>query len=263
MLSKLLKSADLRQLTSFVSPAFFDVMPVRQIWSRGRSVMTSRSGETYRAALSQRADELALLPLSIQLADRPPSDDGLGSGVDANAARLVTLYFAQIFSDSPTLLDLRRTSFREREAALTWDPAPWVCSWDPTFLLHLRQLYRGFYAGDDATFRRSLTALRIDVAEDLFRKHFGAEQAGLDFKVKDFVETFHQVFVRCRDRKIELHADFLPLGVYLATLYEHLDGLSVRIDVRAAFERVRAQSSRVHTPTAGEETLPLREASRG
>jgi hypothetical protein len=257
MLSKLLKSADFRQLTSFVSPAFFDVMPVRKIWSRGRSLMTSRGSSTYREAVARRTDELAKLPLAVGLGRALPLPDALGSGIDANAARLVSLYFEQLFSDTPTLLDLRAASCKMAGATLTWDPAPWVCSWDATFISHLRQLYRGFYMDDDATFRRSLAALRIDVAEDLFRKHFGAEQRGLDFKMRDFVDTFHQVFVRCRDSKIELHEDFLPLGVYLATLYEHLDGLSVRIDVRAAFER----SGRTNGPAEAPRTLG--EVSRG
>lgn len=265
MLSKLLKSADLRQLTSFVSPAFFDVMPMGKIWSRGRGLMTSRSSRTYRDALDQRARELARLPLAVRLAgDAPaPTPDLLGAGVDANAARVVTLYFEQLFSDTPTLLDLRASSCRMEGTTLGWDPSPWVCAWDPTFLRHLRELYVGFYGGDDPMFRRSLEALHIDVAEDLFRKHFGAEQTGLDFKMRDFVDTFHQVFLRCRDAKVELHADFLPLGVYLATLYEHLDGLSVRIDVRAAFERVQqAQQGHVGNGASPARSEHAREVPR-
>jgi len=243
MLQKLLRSADLRQLTSFVSPAFFDVLPMGKIWSRGRALMTSRGSSLYRDAAEERASELAKLPLAIKLAGAAfaAARDELGSGVQANATRLVTLYFQQLFSDQPTLLDLRATSCKLEGASLTWDPAPWVCVWDITFLRDLRLLYRGFYAGDDAMFTRSLVALHIDHSEDLFRKHFGAEQDGLSFKMKDFVDTFHQVFVRCKERKVELHPDFLALGVYLATMYDHLDGLDVRIDVRACFDRVLQQ----------------------
>lgn len=239
MLHKLLKSTDIRQLTSLVSPAFFDVMPMTKIWSRGRALMTTRGGRTYREAVERRVDELAKVPLSIQLlkSGTLPVADAWGGGSEGRAARLVTLYFHQLFSDAPTLLDLRATSCREEGETLVWDPAPWVCAWDGAFLHDLRRLYRGFYEGDDAMFRDSLQALRIDLAEDLFRQHFGAEQSGQEFKMRDFVDTFHQVFVRCRDRKVELHPDFLALGVYLATLYEHLDGQKVRVDVRACYTR--------------------------
>jgi hypothetical protein len=247
MLQKLLRSADFRQLTSFVSPAFFDVMPMGKIWSRGRALLTSRGNKLYRDAVDERTGELARLPLAIELAGGafPPARDELGSGVEANATRLVTLYFHQLFSDKPTLLDLRGSSCKMEGTSLRWDPAPWVCVWDGAFLRDLRLLYRGFYAGDDTMFTRSLAALHIDHSEDLFRKHFGAEQTGQSFKMKDFVDTFHQVFVRCKERKVELHPDFLALGVYLATMYDHLDGLDVRIDVRGCFERVQKQQAQV------------------
>ncbi|MDB4975460.1 MAG: hypothetical protein JWN48_3801 [Myxococcaceae bacterium] len=245
MLQKLLQSADLRQLTSFVSPAFFDVMPAGQIWSRGRSLITSRGRPVYQDAVKQRAQELTRVPLAVRLQGEvaAPLPDPLGGGVEGNATRLVTLYFHQIFSDTPTLLDLRRSSFKIEGMTLGWDPAPWVCSWDKAFLSSLRMLYRGFYAHDDQLFRRALTDLHIDLAEDLFRKHFGSEQSGQSFKMRDFVDTFHQVFVRCRDAKVRLHSDFLPLGVYLATLYDHLDGLEVKVDVAACFERVQPDAS--------------------
>jgi hypothetical protein len=112
-------------------------------------------------------------------------------------------------------------------------------------------LYSGFYANDDAMFSASLKALRIDHSEDLFRKQFGAEQSGQAFKMKDFVNTFHQVFVRCKERKVELHPDFLALGVYLATMYDHLDGLDVRIDVRGCFERVQQTAQRAAGQASG------------
>ncbi|MEY4509113.1 MAG: hypothetical protein RLZZ450_1235 [Pseudomonadota bacterium] len=205
--------------------------------------MTSRGNSLYREAVGERASELAKLPLAVKLVGGafPPARDELGAGVQANATRLVTLYFQQLFSDKPTLLDLRASSCQMEGGFIGWDPAPWVCVWDAAFLRNLRELYQGFYAGDDATFTRSLVALHIDHSEDLFRKYFGAEQTGQSFKMKDFVDTFHQVFVRCKERKVELHPDFLALGVYLATMYDHLDGLDVRIDVRGCFERVQRQ----------------------
>ncbi|HEY6881675.1 MAG TPA: hypothetical protein VI299_26795, partial [Polyangiales bacterium] len=241
MFSKLLKSADLRQLSSFVSPAFFDVLPARKIWGRGRALMVSKSSTAYRDAVSARATSLEALPLAVALPGHAPGRDTRGDDARAHATRVVTLFFEQLYSDTPTLLDLRAASARDREGVLQWDPAPWVCQWSPAFLEGLRGLYQGFYAPDEALLAHSLRALRIEIAEDLFRKHFGTQPEAQRFVMKDFVDTFHQVFLRCRDRARELHEDFLPLGVYLATLYDHLDGLPVEVDVPACFAHARGR----------------------
>ena len=91
-------------------------------------------------------------------------------------------------------------------------------------------------ADDDAAFRKALAALHLDAAADLFLDHFGAgEQTAVRFEMAHFTRSFHAVFVRCRERGVQLHPNFVPLGVYLAALYEHLEGLDVPLDVRAAF----------------------------
>lgn len=245
MFGKLLKSADLRQLSSFVSPAFFDVLPARKIWSRGRALMISKTSSDYRDAVAHRARELAAIPLGVALPGQPAYSDALGNDKRAHATRLVTLFFEQIYSDSPTLLDLRADNAHDRDGQLQWDPAAWVCKWSPEFITAVRGLYEGFYGPDDALLKNSLADLRIDLAEDLFRKHFGSHPERQKFVMKDFVNTFQQVFVRCRDAKRELHEDFLALGVYLATLYDHLDGMDVEIDVPACYARARRQSTQV------------------
>jgi hypothetical protein len=239
MFSKLLKSTDLRQLSSFVSPAFFDVLPARKIWGRGRSLMMSKSSSEYRDAVAGRARELQALPLAVALPGQTGSRDALGNDQRAHATRLVTLFFQQIYSDVPTLLDLRGESAKDRDGQLQWEPAAWVCRWSPDFVGAVRGLYQGFYAPDDALLKQSLKDLRIDIAEDLFRKHFGDHPEAQRFVMKDFVDTFHQVFVRCRDQKRELHEDFLALGVYLATMYDHLDGTPVEVDVAGCYARAR------------------------
>jgi hypothetical protein len=239
MFSKLLKSADLRQLSSFVSPAFFDVLPARKIWSRGRALMISKNSSEYRDAVSARARSLEALPLAVALPGQQAARDALGDDQRAHATRLVTLFFEQLYSDSPTLLDLRGQNAHDQKGQIAWDPAPWVCRWSPEFVGALRGLYEGFYAPNDALLTESLKALRIDLAEDLFRQHFGAHPEAQRFVMKDFVDTFQKVFVRCRDQKRELHEDFLALGVYLATLYDHLDGIPIEVDVAGCYARAR------------------------
>jgi hypothetical protein len=242
MFSKLLKSADLRQMSSFVSPAFFDVLPMRKIWSRGRSVMISKGSNEYRDAVTARARSLQALPLAVALPGQQASRDQLGDDARAHASRLITLFFEQLYSDTPTLIDLRAQSARDQKGQIAWDPNPWVARWSPEFLTALRGLYDGFYTPDDALLTQSLTALRIEFAEDLFRKHFGTHPEAQRFVMKQFVDTFHQVFVRCKEHKRELHEDFLPLGVYLATVYEHLDSIPVEVNVVECYTRARRRA---------------------
>jgi hypothetical protein len=266
MFSKLLKSADLRQLSSFVSPAFFDVLPARKIWSRGRALMISKSSPAYREAVAARARSLQALPLAVALPGQQAAPDALGEDQRAHATRLLTLFFEQIYSDTPTLVDLRADNARDQKGQLAWDPAAWVCPWSPDFLASLRGLYEGFYAPNDALLKQSLKELRIDLAEDLFRQHFGAHPEAQRFVMKDFVNTFHQVFVRCRDQKRELHEDFLPLGVYLATLYDHLDSIPIELDVAGCYARARRRGKDARSNGVGsyaEEPRASTEARHG
>lgn len=244
MLAHILRNTEWSQLSSLVSPAFFDVLPARKLYRRGRALLGTRGSESYRSALAARSESLRALPLAVvPTRDFGPTvgpaarSDGLGFDVHGHGERILTLYFHQLFSDGVTLLDLRGSAFRREPAALAWSPAPWLASWDPTFLVALRSMYRGFYAEDDRAFRNGLTALGIASCEELFRKAFGGDSDQQLFRTKDFVQTFHQVFVRCREQNIELHPDFLPLGIYLATLYDALDATSVAYPVRACFAR--------------------------
>jgi hypothetical protein len=150
---------------------------------------------------------------------------------------VLELYFHQLFRGQTVLLDLRNSAFTGAGEKLIWHPASWLAEWSPEFISALRDIYRGFYAHDDALFRSGLAALSLTHSEDLFRKHFGGDQARMTFRTVDFVDTFHQVFQRCKQARVALHADFLPLGIYLAALYDHLEDLAVAVDVAAAFER--------------------------
>ena len=237
MIGRILASGQLGKLASFVTPAFFDVMPAKALWSRARKLLAgTRDHEAFRHAVAERSSELAKLLPEVQMAQRPrtaasPGDDGV------HASRVVELFFHQLFHGRVTLLDLRPGSFTADGERLLWHPAHWVAEFTPDFIAPLRALYRGFYTRDDAQFRQGLQALSLLPCEDLFRKHFGGDQAQVTFRTVDFVDTFHQVFQRCKQHGTSLHPDFLPLGIYLAALYDHLEDLAVAVDVSAAFDR--------------------------
>jgi hypothetical protein len=241
MFGKILGSGQLGKLASFVSPAFFDVMPARALWSRSRQLMAqSRDAALIRRAMQLRAATLATSMPHVHL--HMPDEAGAPNAGDPQlnaqrAASVVELYFRQLYSDGPTLLDLRASAFTQRGQQLIWTPAAWITEWSSDFIGPLREIYSGFYAHDDARFRRGLAALSLSHSEDLFREQFGAGQEQVRFEVRAFIDVFHRVFERCKREHTTLHPDFLPLGIYLAALYDHEQELQVPVDVATAFAR--------------------------
>lgn len=248
MLGKLLSGGEFGQWASFVTPAFFNVMPTKALWQRFKELARgTRDRDLFARVLRERQALLARSPLAVTL-EGPEAgsagerhDEAPGAYADVlpsetRAARVVALYFHQILHGDATLLDLRQQAFSDRHP-FVWRPAAWIARWEPGFIEALRQVYAGFYRDDTAAFQAGLRALNLTHAEDVFRQHFGGGQRAVRFEVKHFVSTFHQVFVRCRDAGTRLHPDFLLLGLCLAALYEHLEGLHVSVDVAAAYER--------------------------
>lgn len=239
MIGKILGSGQLGKLASFVSPAFFDVMPAKALWKRSRSLLAgTRDHEAFRHAVAARSAELSLRLPQIELAPDAKADGRASaseSSGEARGALIVELYFHQLFHGQTALIDIRSSAFTPAGERLSWQPAAWLADWSPEFIHALRDIYRGFYRHDDALFRSGLAALSLTQSEDLFRRYFGGEH--VTFKTADFVDTFHQIFQRCKQARVALHPDFLPLGIYLAALYDHMEDLAVAVDVAAAFER--------------------------
>ena len=191
MLGKIIGSGQLGKLASFVSPAFFDVMPAGALWSRARRLYAlTRDRDAHEHAVKERAAQLKNVMPEVQLAgprdkvERGPHD---ATGRDANwrASVVVELYFRQLFLPGPTLLDLRSVAFTQGSAGLTWKPAPWLAEWSNDFIEPLRELYRGFYTHDDEQFRHGLAALSLSHSEDLFRAQFGADQQHVVFRTQN------------------------------------------------------------------------------
>ncbi|MEY4579983.1 MAG: hypothetical protein RL701_4686 [Pseudomonadota bacterium] len=255
MFGKILGSGQLGKLASFVSPAFFDVLPARQLFRRAKQLVgQSRDPALFRKVVSERAALLeATMPqISLSTQTSAASSGLLNDGpvTGWRSAQIAELYFRQLYSDSPTLLDLRAAAFSTRaQDALVWSPAPWIAEWSADFIQPLREIYSGFYTHDDTRFRQGLAALSLSHSEDLFREQFGADQKQVAFEVRAFIDVFHRVFERCKSAKTHLHPDFLPLGIYLAALYDHEQELAVKVDVASAF--ARATSRCEHDVNAG------------
>jgi hypothetical protein len=228
-------------------------MPAKSLWNRSRKLLSgTRDREAFRHAVAARSSELQQRLPAIELAPegKPAGTQATaGSSPETRAANVCELYFHQLFHGQTVLADIRASSFTAAGDRLLWHPASWLADWSPEFISALRDIYRGFYTHDDNQFRSGLAALSLTNSEDLFRKHFGGGQGPMTFRTVDFVDTFHQVFQRCKQARVALHPDFLPLGIYLAALYDHLEEMAVPVDVAAAFERA------TRTSTANREAL--------
>lgn len=241
MFLRMLRATEWGQLLDFVSPSFFEVLSARSLAGAARDLIaSSRDDAGMRAAAGAIANRIDARSIPIRLdLERGGETSAAGRSEDARIARgqlVVRLYFEQLLGAETTLLGLRGHRFAVHGNTLQWSPARGFVRWDPAFLDAIRRMYQGFYAGDDVAFRTALTALHLDTAADLFLDHFGAgEQTAVRFEMAHFTKSFHAVFVRCRERGVRLHPNFVPLGVYLAALYEHLEKLDVPLDVRAAF----------------------------
>lgn len=246
MWKTMLNNLEWKQLGALASPAALEVFSARELYSGLRSMRWSPDEPRFANLVLRRARSLRRLPLAVRLTDDvDPVGDRLALSVEGDAARLVTLYFHQLFSAEPTLLDMRATAFEHGAPALLWTPVPWVHTWSDDFLPPLRDLYMGYYDGDEQAFRHGLSGLGLSVAGDLLRRHFGEEPESQRFRMADFIATFQEVFRRCRDAGVRLHPDFVPLGIYLAGLYDCLERVDVRVDVRACFEHATSRVTRV------------------
>ncbi|HSO38999.1 MAG TPA: hypothetical protein VLT33_41000 [Labilithrix sp.] len=242
----MIKRTEWRPFLDLLSPSFFRVVPAGPLFAELRRLASLyRSPEAFARAVSHRRESLARAGLPVLLIDAGDRPAGAGDG-DGDAAqrgqRVLELYFHQIFDDGLTLLDMRRDRFSDGEGKrLRWSPTGVLADWSPEFRGAVRALYRGFYRGDDALFREGLSALGLAQAEDALRAQFGeGQQRAVRFSLRDFQQKFQDVFVRCQETGSRIDTGFLPLGLYLATLYEHLEALGEPFDARAAFEAVDA-----------------------
>jgi hypothetical protein len=145
MIGKILASGQLGKLASFVTPAFFDVMPAKALWGRARKLLAgTRDREAFRHAVAERSRELAKVLPEVQLVEGKRAAAG-DRRERARASRVVELFFHQLFYGRVTLLDLRAASFTADGERLLWHPASWVREFTPDSIGSLRGHLSRFY----------------------------------------------------------------------------------------------------------------------
>lgn len=249
MLGKYLEGIGLDELTSLLSPSFLHVVPTRRLIGAARELAHNyRDAVGYGRASSAMNASLHRSEWEIDVSTEPrPTDARPTRRSDGRA--LIGLYFHQIFRSETAFLDLRRGRFAGSEpdsGVMTWHVSRLWMTWDHAFIGAIRDMYAGFYDGDDDRFEDALERLGLSPASDLFRGHFGGgEQRNVTFDIARFRHTFLEILEHCSEAGTTLHRNFIPFGIYLATLYDHLDDLGGRYDVRDVFERTTRDEPRI------------------
>ncbi|MGF1511188.1 MAG: hypothetical protein ACFB9M_16975 [Myxococcota bacterium] len=235
LITRLVQKTQWGQLLSLVSPSFFEVLPTKSLRTEVGALMKSASD---RAGFQRRLE--ARKPLMQAFGWSQGHRGTHFEEVDGKiGSDLLAFYFAQLYSCDDLIPDLRSTTFKSEEGTVFWGPRTLYVDWSPDFIRNLRQLYTGFYEGDDAAYEGALSGLGLPGTGDLFRDHFGANQDAVHFDLARFQETFHRIFERCRTQRLRLHHHFVSFGIYLGTLYENLDRAGQPFDCAVAYRRGR------------------------
>lgn len=167
-----------------------------------------------------------------------------------SAEKILTLYFAQIFSPQGLFLDLRPNHFDQRKPHLRWQPSGLWTKFSPEFSEGLIEIYDGFYFGNDGLFNSGLIKIGIsspawpqsdrDELSSLFKSHFGSSVSEeMSFELETFKSSLMKITDFLLEKKVNISPDFLYLGIYLVTLYSTMEKTRVRVNVNKIYLQVR------------------------
>lgn len=169
------------------------------------------------------------------------------------AEKMLTLYFAQLFSPKGLFLDLRTNHFDEQKPHLRWQPSGLWTKFSAEFSDGLIEIYDGFYFGQDELFDSGLIKIGIsskawpesdrqELAK-LFKSHFGSSVSEeMSFELETFKASLIKITDFLLQKKVKISTDFLYLGIYLVTLYSAMEKSRVRINVNKIYLQVRSSA---------------------
>jgi len=149
------------------------------------------------------------------------------------------LYFMQLFHSHSAVIDLWPSRLGIDAAGDgIWNPRPIYLRWDPRFLSALRDMYAGFFLGDDERCGYGIKQLGLGSAGERLLQHLGEDnQRGVRFSVAKLQSTLRDVSAARTKEDGTLHRNFIAFGVYVASLCALLESLELSFDVRGAFMR--------------------------
>lgn len=234
MLKEIVSESEWKDVKEFISPSTFKVVPLLTATRQFRKIAKNHWDEAgFDRAVAQRQQWLDQVGMPIRATTEKsvPLGDGAMTG-----EQVLQLYFHQIYYGDVALLDLRYARFGAKNGQVEWAPQAYWFEWEDDFQQAARDLYVGFYTDDEERFEGALDLMGIRCAEDVFLEHFGAgEQREVGFKMEYFLGTFRQTLHRCKRQGRKIHPNLIPFGIYLVTLYDHLEHLGGEYDVRKAY----------------------------
>ncbi|HET9236353.1 MAG TPA: hypothetical protein VFO10_03855 [Oligoflexus sp.] len=223
---KSLRGSDWSLALDFLSPSFFEVVPTLGMT---RLITTLTKNSMNRELYESTAGTWLPIQRGLQDSQEPPGQ------------LVLKLYFAAFLGPRPCFLDLRAERFQTG----SWNPQPWIFAFSDDFTSAMRRVYQGFYENEPQLFQDGLKALDLQHSEELFLDLFGRVQDGtMVFRLQDFRDSFHRIFVSCKENKTSLHPEFLPLGLLLFSLYEHAEHLGLPLSPAEAWRSVRLYFSK-------------------
>lgn len=241
-----------RSLLEYISPSAFEVVEWKGALQKSKHIAKELLFKKGVKRVSQGLK--SKLPTRIVINEQienlhSPTDDAKSYGES-----LLEFYFLQLYKSQSIFLDLRSDRFQYGdEGQIAFKPNGLWIEFSPSFLDGMQKLYDGFYLEREDSLQEGLSQLGLtpdDMPEnakkelrDLLESHFSnGKDAPVAFSINKFVESFDSLFKFLKKHRLKISEDFLFLGIYLVTLYLHLDKLGVEYDVNSSFRRARGVS---------------------
>jgi hypothetical protein len=195
------------------------------------------------------AQEKLLALYKIRLSDQPVAQTTIPRG-NWVGEKILTLYFAQLFSTHGIFIDLRMPHFEIERDHLVWHPTSFWTRLGDSFRLGLINVYDGFYLENDDLYYQGLEEIGLlmpnfsheDKKElgDLFRNHFGGvRHEEMEFKLDKFRNSIISMSNFMLNKKVQISKDFLYLGIYLVTMYDILEEIGGTYPVKEIYLNVK------------------------
>lgn len=166
--------------------------------------------------------------------------------------KILSLYFAQLFSPTGVFLDLRSSHFSAHDEILKWHPSGFWTNFKEEFREGLLKVYEGFYLGNDELYLEGLEGIGLlrhefsleDKKElaDLFREHFGGKiSEEMSFNLENFKNSIISMSNFMLNKQLSISTDFLYLGIYLVTMYSALEEIGERYPVKQIYLDIRGR----------------------
>lgn len=250
-------------LLDYISPSAFEVIDWQAALKKSGSLTKELIFETSLERLKEQFSKY--LPLGAAFgsdgtsgdqgacqrewsASQPDRQISSKSIVQRQGQRVLEIYFLQLFCCKEVFLDLRKERFlTDQKGVVDWNPNGLWYKFSDVFLSGIKDIYAGFYTNSEESLQSGLyrlglfsdhmsTDTRAQLRE-LLDRHFGqGKSAPMKFEVSHFMSSFDSLFLFLKKHKLKLSEDFLFLGIYILTLYMHLETLGESFDVCRAYQ---------------------------